>query len=205
MQVEENPTPAPLAGAPSSTSSEPTVPARGISALRDIAETIALFLIVFTLSQVFLGNFMIEQVSAAPNFMPGERILVDKVIYKLSGLHRGDMIVGKWPSNPYDVFKRVIGLPGERVEIRDNRVLIDGRPIEEPYLTAPDARVGTGSFEHAWVLGADEYFVMGDNRMHSGDSRTHGPMKAEDIVGRAWLRYWPLSQFMLIAGVDYGN
>ena len=200
MQVEENAAP-PLAGAPADT----TTPSRGNSIVRDIAETIALFVVVFTLSQVFLGNFMIEQVSAVPNFMPGERILVDKVIYKISGLHRGDMIVGKWPNDSTDVFKRVIGLPGERVEIRDNHVLIDGKPINEPYLLAPDAVAGTRSFEYAWVLGPDEYFVMGDNRMHSGDSRSRGPMKAGDIVGRAWLRYWPLSQFLLIPGVDYGN
>lgn len=200
MQVDENVAPA-LADAPADTNTA----ARGNTILRDIAETIALFLVVFTLSQVFLGNFMIEQVSAVPNFMPGERILVDKVIYRVTGLHRGDMIVGKWPHDPTDVFKRVIGLPGERVEIRDNRVLINGRPIEEPYLLAPDAVIGTRSFEYAWVLGPDEYFVMGDNRMHSGDSRSRGPMKAEDIVGRAWLRYWPLSDFLLIPGVDYGN
>ena len=200
MQAEENVAPA-LADAPADT----TAAARGNTILRDIAETIALFLVVFTLSQVFLGNFMIEQVSAVPNFMPGERILVDKVIYRVTGLHRGDMIVGKWSHDPTDVFKRVIGLPGERVEIRDNRVLIDGKPIEEPYLLAPDAVIGTRSFEYAWVLGPDEYFVMGDNRMHSGDSRSRGPMKAEDIVGRAWLRYWPLPRFLLISGVDYDN
>lgn len=204
MQVEENATPA-LAGAPAGAATDQTTATRGANILRDIAETIALFLVVFTLSQVFLGNFMIEQVSAVPNFMPGERILVDKVIYKATGLHRGDMIVGKWPNDSTDVFKRVIGLPGERVEIRDSRVLIDGKPIEEPYLLAPDAVAGTRSFEHAWVLGPDEYFVMGDNRMYSGDSRSRGPMKAGDIVGRAWLRYWPLSQFLLIPGVDYGN
>lgn len=204
MQVEENAGPAP-ASAPAEAATDATPATRGAGVLRDIAETIALFLVVFTLSQVFLGNFMIEQVSAVPNFMPGERILVDKVIYKLTGLHRGDMIVGKWPNDPTDVFKRVIGLPGERVEIRDNRVYINGRPINEPYLRAPDAVMGTRSFEYAWVLGPDEYFVMGDNRMQSGDSRSRGPMRAEDIVGRAWLRYWPLSQLMLIPGVDYGN
>ena len=200
MQADENAVPG-LAGAPTETAH----PARGTGILRDIAETIALFVVVFTLSQVFLGNFMIEQVSAVPNFMPGERILVDKVIYRVTGIHRGDMIVGKWSNDETDVFKRVIGLPGERVEIRDNRVLINGSPIDEPYLLAPDAVAGTRSFAEPWVLGPDEYFVMGDNRMQSGDSRSRGPMNAEDLVGRAWLRYWPLPKFLLIPGVSYDH
>jgi signal peptidase I len=169
---------------------------RGRAILRDIVETIALFIVVFTLSQVLLGNFMIEQRSAYPHFIPGDRILVDKVFYHLGGLQRGDMIVGRWRDDPTDVFKRVIGLPGETVQIVDNKVLINGEVFPEPYLeqgvyTRPE---GLGK----WTLGPDEYFVMGDNRLDSGDSRQHGPMKAEDIVGRAWLRYWPISKFMLI-------
>ncbi len=170
--------------------------------MRDIVETIALFIVVFTLSQVLLGNFMIEQRSAYPHFIPGDRILVDKVLYHLTGLQRGDMIVGRWQDDPTDVFKRVIGLPGETVQIENNRVVIDGKVLPEPYLepgvyTQPD---GVGK----WVLGPNEYFVMGDNRLDSGDSRQHGPMMASDIVGRAWLRYWPISKFMLITNPDGG-
>lgn len=202
MQAEQNAGPG-VAGATPETAATADRPSRGQVILRDIAETIALFLVVFTLSQVFLGNFMIEQVSAVPNFMPGERILVDKVIYKLTGLNRGDMIVGKWNSDPTDVFKRVIGLPGETVTIRDNQVLISGRQIGEPYLLAPGAREGTGTVEQSWTLGPDEYFVMGDNRMQSGDSRRRGPMQSKDIVGRAWLRYWPLQKILLIPGISY--
>jgi signal peptidase I len=200
MQAETN-------VAPDLSMSQPEAasPSRGKLILRDIAETIALFLVVFTLSQVMLGNFMIEQVSAVPNFMPGERILVDKVIYKATGLRRGDMIVGKWAGDPTDVFKRLIGLPGETVEIRDSQVLINGQAIQEPYLLADGAREGTGSYDLAWTLGPGEYFVMGDNRMQSGDSRRRGPMQGQDIVGRAWLRYWPLSDFLLIQGVSYGQ
>ncbi len=175
---------------------------RGKAILRDIVETIALFIVVFTLSQVLLGNFMIEQRSAYPHFIPGDRILVDKVVYHLTGLQRGDMIVGRWQDDPTDVFKRVIGLPGETVQIVNNQVLVDGKVLPEPYLepgvyTRPE---GAGT----WHLGPDEYFVMGDNRLDSGDSRQHGPMKAGDIVGRAWLRYWPVDKFMLIANPDGG-
>ena len=200
MQAEQNVAHDLPAGQPGASAGE-----RGKTILRDIAETIALFLVVFTLSQVFLGNFMIEQVSAVPNFMPGERILVDKVLYKLTGLNRGDMIVGKWSSDPTDVFKRVVGLPGERVEIRDSQVFVNGARIEESYLLAPGAKEGTGSYGQAWQLGAGEYFVMGDNRIQSGDSRRRGPMQAESIVGRAWLRYWPFSKFALVQGMTYAE
>src|SRR6266508_6920522 len=108
MHVETNVTP----GASAETEQAAPQP-RGKAILRDIAETIALFVVVFTLSQVLLGNFMIEQRSAYPHFIPGDRILVDKVFYHLGGLQRGDMIVGRWPNDSTDVFKRVIGLPGE--------------------------------------------------------------------------------------------
>ncbi len=171
---------------------------RGKSILRDVVETIALFLVVFTLSQLLLGNFMIEQRSAYPHFVPGDRILVDKVFYRLGGLQRGDMIVGRWVTDPTDVFKRIIGLPGDKVQIIDSKVYINGKLLPEPYLEPGVYTSLQIPGKSSWQLGADEYFVMGDNRTESGDSRGHGPMKAADIVGRAWLRYWPLSKFTLI-------
>lgn len=177
---------------------EAAAPSRGKSILRDIVETIALFLVVFTLSQVLLGNFMIEQRSAYPHFVPGDRILVDKVFYRLGGLQRGDMVVGKWETDPTDVFKRIIGLPGDKVQIIDNKVYINGKLLPEPYLEPGVYTTLQIPGQSKWQLGPGEYFVMGDNRVESGDSRGHGPMKIEDIVGRAWLRYWPLSKFTLI-------
>ncbi len=171
---------------------------RGKSILRDVVETIALFLVVFTLSQLLLGNFMIEQRSAYPHFVPGDRILVDKVFYRLGGLQRGDMIVGRWVTDPTDVFKRIIGLPGDKVQIIDSKVYINGKLLPEPYLEPGVYTSLQIPGKSSWQLGADEYFVMGDNRTEIGDSRGHGPMKAADIVGRAWLRYWPLSKFTLI-------
>jgi signal peptidase I len=182
-------------GAPAGEPEEAAQP-RGKSILRDVAETIALFLVVFTLSQTLLGNFMIEQRSAWPHFIPGDRILVDKVLYHVTSLQRGDMIVGRWQSDPTDVFKRIIALPGERVDIVDNKIQIDGQPLDETYLEPGVITLAQGKRE--WVLGPDEYFVMGDNRTESGDSRTRGPMLLKDIVGRAWLRYWPLNKLMLV-------
>jgi signal peptidase I len=169
---------------------------RAKAILRDITETVALFLVVFTLSQVFLGNFMIEQRSAYPHFVPGDRILVDKLLFKLNSLQRGDMIVGKWQSDSIDVFKRVIGLPGETIKISNNKVFANGVQLNEKYLEPGVVTNGYGWTER--TLGPDEYFVMGDNRMDSGDSRQHGPMQISGIVGRAWLQYWPLQKLSLI-------
>ena len=194
MQVETNVTPETQV---EPEQAPPAAQPRGKGILRDIAETIALFVVVFTLSQVLLGNFMIEQRSAYPHFVPGDRILVDKVFYHLGGLQRGDMIVGRWPEETSDdVFKRIIGLPGETVQIADSKVLIDGKVLDETYLEPGVYTLTSGNT--TWTLAQDQYFVMGDNRMDSGDSRQHGPMVGKDIVGRAWLRYWPLTKFMLI-------
>jgi signal peptidase I len=191
MQAESNVTPGAQAG-PEQAAPQP----KGKGILRDIAETIALFVVVFTLSQVLLGNFIIEQHSAYPHYVPGDRILVDKVFYHLGGLQRGDMIVGRWKNDPTEVFKRVIGTPGETVQIEGNKVLINGKVLPEPYLEPDVFTIASGP--SSWTLGTDEYFVMGDNRMDSGDSRIYGPMKAADIVGKAWVRYWPFDKFKLI-------
>ena len=86
--------------------------------------------------------------------------------------------------------KRVIGLPGERVVMEQGVLFVDERQIAEPYLGGLPSSVGLG--EWAWDLGAGEYLVLGDNRAHSTDSRDFGPVRATSIVGRAWLRYWPL-------------
>ncbi|HEY3288943.1 MAG TPA: signal peptidase I, partial [Anaerolineae bacterium] len=171
---------------------------RGKAILRDIVETIALFLVVFTLSQLLLGNFMIEQRSAYPHYVPGDRILVDKVFYRLGGLQRGDMIVGKWQGDTTDVFKRIIGLPGEKVVIANNKVMINGNVLNEVYLEPGVFTSLQIQGKSTWQLGANEYFVMGDNRLESGDSRSHGPMLISDIVGRAWVRYWPIGKLSLI-------
>jgi signal peptidase I len=175
---------------------------RSKAILREIVETILLFIVVLTLSRLIIGNFMIEQRSAVPNFMPGDRILVDQVFYKWAGgVHRGDLIVLRATRiSRDDLFKRIIGLPGETIEIKANKVYINGKLIEEPYVRQPGAYTGDGISK---TLGADEYWVMGDNRSESGDSRRWGPIHKSEIVGRAWLRYWPSSKFGLVQGEVY--
>ena len=174
------------------------------SLLRDVIETLVLIVVVITISQTVLANYVIQQESAYPNFLPNQRVFVDKLLYRASGLNRGDIVVVHSQSGGDDLFKRVIGLPGEDLDIQDNHVVINSLPIAEPYL-APGANsdVGIRSGVLPHHLAADEYFLMGDNRSYSQDSRSFGPFHKDKLVGRVWLRYWPLNTFTLVKRVDY--
>lgn len=134
------------------------------------------------------------------NFEDKDYIIVNKLGYRFENPQRGDVIVFKYPLDPSEYFiKRIIGLPHEMVEVRDNVVTIynnefpEGFKLEETsYLdsfqrTKGALRVRTGT---------DEYFVLGDNRLHSSDSRIWGPLKKSFISGRAWLRLWPLNKVL---------
>lgn len=174
------------------------------SLLRDVIETLVLIVIVVTISQTLLANYVIQQESAYPNFLPNQRVFVDKVLYRASGLSRGDVVVVHSQNGGDDLFKRVIGLPGDEVDIRENRVFINGAAITEAYL-APGANsdIGVRGGLLPLRLAGDEFFLMGDNRSYSQDSRSFGPFHQDKLVGRVWLRYWPLNTFMLVRGVNY--
>ena len=171
--------------------------------LREILETLVLFAIVMGISRVLIGNYMIEQTSAVPNYLPGDRILVDQQIYKVTGgLQRGDLIVLDASVSKDRLFKRIIGLPGESLEVRGNQVFINGKLLIEPYVT-PE-RNQSNRFSIKRQLGPEEFWVQGDNRDGSQDSRVWNTgIKASEVVGRAWLRYWPLDKIQLIKGIAY--
>ncbi len=140
--------------------------------------------------------FSIPSASMTDALGVGDRVLVNKVSYRFGELDRGDIIVfhkpaNAGPSETEEFIKRVIGLPGEQLELIDGVIHIDGRPLEEPYL-----RRGTVTRELAPQTVPDGYvFVMGDNRVISRDSRSFGPIPIDDIVGEAFLRLWPLGDF----------
>lgn len=127
--------------------------------------------------------------SMLPSIRDGDRLLVSTGAAE-GRRSRGEVVVYRRPgANPAYSLKRVVGLPGEEMRLRDGMLLIDGEHHVEPYLGGLPAAVGLG--DRSWRVGAKEYFIMGDNRAHSKDSRHHGPIEAELIVGRAWLRIWP--------------
>ncbi|MFQ5342549.1 MAG: signal peptidase I [Anaerolineae bacterium] len=156
--------------------------------LREVIETVVLALLIFLLIRVVIQNFRIEGYSMEPNLHQSQYLIVNKAVYRwLHSPERGDIIVFEYPRAPdRDFIKRIIGLPGETVEIRDGSINIDGVPLDEPYLPEP-----THGNMAARTLGPSEYFVLGDNRDNSSDSRSWGPLPTDNIIGKAWISYWP--------------
>jgi len=167
-------------------------PARRSNLLREIVETAVLTAIIFLLVNAATSRFKIDGSSMEPNLHNEEYVIVDKVTYLFGPPQRGDVVVFDRNGDSKDFIKRIIGLPGETVEVSQGKVYIDGLPLDEPYV-APSSDTKT-----ALRLGADEYFVMGDNRSNSQDSRTFGPIHRGNIVGRAWIVYWPPSDWAIV-------
>ena len=167
--------------------------------LRDLIETMVLVTIAFLVVNALIGRFRIEQVSMQPNLHEGEYVIVDKVSYAFRQPERGEIVVLKNP-NPGqpDLIKRVIGLPGETIGVRGGQVSVNGQPLTEPYIKQPMA-----SDFAAKQLQDGQYFVMGDNRNNSEDSRRFGARPASAIVGRAWIIYWPPPDWQVLSRPTY--
>jgi len=139
--------------------------------------------------------FFIPSGSMEPTLKVGDRVLVNKLSYHLHGVHRGDIVVFKKPANDNspgvtDLIKRVIGLPGETISADNGHVDINGVPLNEPWLPSGDT---TETFKPT-PIPAGQYFMMGDNRGDSADSRIIGTIPRHLFIGRAFLRVWPLSR-----------
>jgi signal peptidase I len=170
--------------------------------LREIVETVALFAIVFTIARFAIGNYSIVGQSMEPNYHETQRLLVDKVSPHLLGYSRGDIVIVHSPNGDIELIKRLIGKPGDTIELRDNRVFVNGEQLNEPYLP-PGADSGPKSGSASWTLGENQYFIMGDNRSFSQDSRSFGPVEMDSIVGRALVLYWPFSDFHVVQHYAY--
>lgn len=172
--------------------------AAGAAILREIVETVALFAVIFTLARMTIGNYSIIGQSMEPNYRESQRLLVDRVSPRLGWLNRGDIVIVHSPvQEDIELIKRLIGKPGDVVELRDNRVFVNGNVLDEPYLPA-DANSGPRNNATSWTLGDNQYFIMGDNRSASQDSRFFGPVDGMRVAGRALVVYWPFSEFALV-------
>jgi signal peptidase I len=157
------------------------------SFLREALETVLLTILIFVGIRAVVQNFRIEGFSMEPTLHAGQFLIVNKLIYNLQSPQRGDVIVFEYPRAPdRDFIKRVIGLPGEKVEVKGGRVFINGKPIDEFYLAAPP-----GYSMGPITVPEDEYFVLGDNRNNSSDSHSWGTLPKKNIIGKAWISYWP--------------
>ena len=161
---------------------------------REIVETIALTLLIFLAIHFTVQNYQISGPSMQNTLHNGQFVLVNKVAYLFHAPERGDVIVFHEPDQPdRDLIKRVIGLPGDRITLDGTNVWINGVELNEPYITQKyNPRAETS------VIPSDQYFVMGDNRPVSEDSRYFGFVPKDNIVGKAILIYWPLSQWQMI-------
>jgi signal peptidase I len=164
------------------------------SVARELLETIVLTLVIFLLVRAVVQNFRVEGMSMEPNFHDGQFLLINKLSYRLGEPQRGDVIVFRYPLDPSrDFIKRVIGLPGETVEIRNGQVLINNQPIADP------ASVNQASYNlSATVLGPKELFVLGDNRPNSSDSHSWGNLPMDLVIGKVVLSYWPPEDWGLV-------
>ncbi len=166
----------------------------GPSMLREILETILLTIIIFVVLNITTGRFQVRGSSMEPTLHDGQYMIISKLIYWIHPPERGDVIVFRPPNGSGDDYiKRVVGLPGEQVEIRDGVVSVGGILMDEPYIANP------GFYSGVWELGDGQYFVLGDNRRNSSDSHSWGVFPGENIVGKAWLCYWPPEEWGLTA------
>ena len=168
---------------------------RGIKWLREALETILPAILIAILINLFLAQpTRVHGQSMEPNLHTDQRLVVEKISYRLHGPRRGDIVVFSMPQQSEELLiKRVIGLPGEEVEIRDGTVFIDGTPLDEPYLSQETrGRYGPEMVPPLHI------FVLGDNRSFSNDSRAFDAVPIEDILGRAWLSYWPFEDLGVV-------
>ena len=143
--------------------------------------------------------FYVPSGSMEPTLKPGDRVLAAKSAYRFSNPHRGDLVVFKDPRNPEeDLIKRVVGLPGDTVAIRDAVLYINGQREMEPYVDYP---MIDATYFGPVKVPAGKVFVMGDNRGNSVDSRSFGPVPEDNLLGKVFMRFWPPGR----AGWDLGS
>ena len=207
-------------GAPAS--SERAGSRRALGCAFEIVETLVLTLLIYLVIHNFVAQpFEVQQSSMYPTIVDGEYILIDKLTTRFDGYHYGDVVVFEPPTSSglatdgIPFIKRIIGMPGDTVSLENGRVFITrpGEPpvrIEEPYVVreadgsaSPTLPRDAQGIETEWVVPEDSYFVMGDNRPQSQDSRAFGPISEDLILGRAWLRYFPLERIGLIERPEY--
>jgi signal peptidase I len=172
-----------------------------LGCLFEIVETLVLTLLIFLVVQNFIAQpYKVQMQSMERTLGPDQYVLVDKLTPRFDPYNRGDIVVFDPPADwdrdtPF--IKRVIGEPGDKIEVRDDGlVYVNGVALEEPYLFADEQgrrQPTTAPPEQStWTVPQGELFLMGDHRRDSTDSRTFGPVPIDRVIGRAWLRYWPL-------------
>lgn len=179
------------------------------SFLFELVKIVVISLVIIIPIRYFLIQpFYVKGASMEPNFYDHEYLIIDEITYRFQSVQRGDIVVFRYPRNPQEYFiKRIIGLPGDKVQIKDGKVYVfnekdpNGVALDEPYLVP-----GTGTYslsDEIITLGNDEIFVLGDNRNSSKDSRSFGPVNKSFITGRVLLRGWPFDRIHYFQAPQY--
>jgi signal peptidase I len=156
--------------------------------LKEILITLGAALVIYLVITVFIQNSEVYDISMQPTLVEGQRLIVLKQFYTPQ---RGDIVIVHPPTEPdKEYVKRLIGLPGDTVEVKNGTVYVNNVSLDEPYLNEKPKYTFP-----PYVVPEDNYFVMGDNRNHSNDSHYNWTVTGSEIVGRAWLRYWPFSEW----------
>jgi signal peptidase I len=176
-----------------------------LGCLFEVVETLVLTILIFLGIQTFVAQpYKVQQGSMETTLMPDQYVLVDKLTPRWAPYTRGDIVVfdppETWSSGGGVPFiKRVIGLPGDKVQLRDGYVYVNGVKLDEPYLFqdsgVPQPTEASPGGASEWLVPDGELLVMGDHRENSADSRSFGPIEVKHVIGRAWLRYWPFDTF----------
>lgn len=184
-----------------------------VGCLLEIVETLVLTFVIFIVIQNFVAQpYKVQQQSMERTLEPEQYVLVDKLTPRFDEYKRGDIVVfnppADWGDDDTPFIKRVIGEGGDTVDIRDDgHVYINDIQLDEPYVYQEDdgtAQATTAPFDQAsWTIPVGEVFLMGDHRSNSADSRTFGPVQVDQVIGRAWLRYWPLDVFGVLQTPTY--
>jgi len=177
----------------------------------ELVKIVVISLVIIIPIRYFLVQpFYVKGASMEPNFYDNEYLIIDEISYRFEKPERGDIVVFRYPRNPQEFFiKRVIGLPGEKIQVKNGDVNIingyhpGGYVLEESYL--PEETKTYSLSEDVISLEDDEYFLLGDNRNSSKDSRSFGPVNKSFIIGRVMLRGWPFSRINLFEAPEYQN
>lgn len=187
-----------------------------LGCLFEVVETLVLTVIIFFGIQTFVAQpFKVQQESMETTLLPEQYVLVDKLSPRWDTYSIGDIIVFNPPetwrqASDVPFIKRVIGVAGDEIELRDGLVYVNGVQISEPYIFrdaagVPQQTLPTPGGASRWLVPEGDLFVMGDHRENSADSRNFGPIEVSRVVGRAWLRYWPFNTFTVLPLPTYAE